>query len=167
MTNLDSVLKSRDIILLKKVHIVKAFSVVTYGWTVKQAECQRIETFKQWSWRSLLKVPWIARRSNQSILREISSENLVEGPMLKLEFQDFDHLMRIAGSLEKSLRLGKIEDRRRGCQRMRWLDGIANAMDINSLDGEGQGVLVCCSPWVCKESDTTGWLNNNNKCYFE
>ena len=98
---------------------------------------------------------------------------MLEGPVLKLEFQYFGHLMRIAGSLEKSLRLGKIEDRRRrGCQRVRWLDGITNAMDINlgkhrSLDGVGQGVLACCSPWVCKESDTTGWLNNSNKCYFE
>ena len=92
--------------------------------------------------------------------------------MLKLEFQDFGHLMRIAGSLEKSLRLGKIEDRRRrGCQRMRWLDGITNGnghkLGQTSLDGVGQGVLACCSPWVCKESDTTAWLNSNNKCYFE
>ena len=93
MTNLDSVLKSRDIILLKKVHIVKAFSVVTYGWIVKQAECQRIETFKQWCWRSLLKVPWIARRSNQSILREINPESSLKELMLKLKLQYFGHLI--------------------------------------------------------------------------
>ena len=132
MTNLDSVLKSRDIILLKKVHIVKAFSVVTYGWTVKQAECQRIETFKQWCWRSLLKVPWIARRSNQSILREINPEESLEGLMLKLKLQYFGHLIQTDNSLEKSLILGNIKGRRRrGHQRMRRLDVITKAMDMN------------------------------------
>ena len=115
MTNLDSVLKSRDITLLKKVHIVKAmvFSVVTYGWTVKKAECQRIDAFKQCCWRSLLKVSWIARRSNQSILREINPEYSLERLMLKLKLQYFGYFMQTTDSLEKSLMLGKIEGRRR------------------------------------------------------
>ena len=137
MTNLDSVLKSRDITLLTKVHIVKAmvFPVVMYScesWTIKKAECQRIDAFELWCWRRLLKVPWTARRSNQSILREINPEYSLEGLMLKLKLQYFGHLMRTDDSLEKSLMLGKIEGRRRrGHQRMRWLDGITNAMDMN------------------------------------
>ena len=124
MTNLDSVLKIRDITLLTKVRIVKAmlFPVVTYGcesWTVKKAEHQRTDAFKLWCWKRLLRVPWIARRSNKSILREISSEYSLEGLMLKLKLQYFGHLMRTNDSLEKSLMLGKIEGRRRGCQRIR------------------------------------------------
>ena len=137
MTNLDSVLRSRDITLPTKVPIVKAmvFPVVTYScesWTVKKAERQRIDAFELWCWKRLLKVPWTARRSNQSILREINPEYALEGLMLKLKLQYFGHLMRTADSLEKSLMLGKIEDRMtRGSQRLRWLDGITDAMDMN------------------------------------
>ena len=130
MTNLDSVLKSRNFILQTMVHIVKAmvFPVVTCShesWTVKKAEHQRIDAFELWCWRRLLEVQLIARRSNQSIVREINHEYSLEGLMLKLQY--FGHLMRIATSLEKSLMLGKIEGRRRGHQRMRWLDGITDA----------------------------------------
>ena len=120
-----------------KVCIIKAivFSVVTYGcesWTIKKAECQRIDAFKLWCWRSLLKIPWTARRSSQLNLREINSDYSLEGVMLKLKLQYFGHLMRIVNLLEKSLMLGKIEGRRRrGHQRMRWLDGITNAMNMN------------------------------------
>ena len=124
MTNLDSVLKSRDITLLTKVHLVKAmvFAVVMYGcecWTVKKAKHQRIDAFELWCWRRLLRVPWSARRSNQSILKEINPECSWEGLMLKLKLQYFGHLMRRANSLEKTLMLGKIEGRRRGQQRTR------------------------------------------------
>ena len=138
MTNLDSILKSRGITLPTKVHLVKAvvFPVIMYGcetWTIKKAEHQRIDAFELWCWRRLLKVPWTARRSNQSILKEISPEYSLEEPMLKLKLQYFGHLMRTASdSLEKSLIVGKIEGRRgRGCQRMRWLDGLTDAMDLN------------------------------------
>ena len=118
MTNLDSILKSRDITVLKKVHLVKAivFPVVMYGcesWTVKKAECQRIDAFELWCWRRLLRVPWTARRSNQSILKEISPECSLEGMMLKLKLQYFGHLMRRVDSLEKTLMLGRIGGRRR------------------------------------------------------
>ena len=136
MTNLDSMLKSRDIILPTKVCLVKAmvFPVIMYrceSWTVKKAECQRIDTFKLWWWRRLLRVPWIARRSNQSILKEISPGCSLEGLMLKLKLQYFGHLMRRVDSLEKTLMLGGIGGRRRrGRQRMRWLDGITNTMDM-------------------------------------
>ena len=128
MTNLDSVLKSRDITLLTKVHLVKTmvFPVVIYGhesWTIKKAEDQRIDAFELLCWRRLLRVPWTARRSNQSILKEISPEYSLEGLMLKLKLQYFGHLMRRTDSLEKTLMLGKIEGRRKSCQRMRWLDG--------------------------------------------
>ena len=137
MTNLDSVLKSRDITLLTKVHIVKAmvFPVVIYGcesWTVKEAERQRIDAFKLWCWRRLLKVPWTARRVNQSILREINPENSLEGLMLKLKLKYFNHLMQTADLLKKPLRLGKIESRRRReNQRMSWLDGVTDDIDMN------------------------------------
>ena len=137
MNNLDSILKSRDIILPTKVHLVKAmvFPVVMYEcerWTIKKAECQRIDVFELWCWRRLLGVPWIARRSNQSILKEISPEYSLEGLMLKLKLQYFGHLMRRPDSLEKTLMLGKIEGRkRRGRQWMRWLDGIIYSMDMN------------------------------------
>ena len=134
MTNLDSILKSRDISLPTNVHLIKAmvFPVVMYGcesWTIKKAECQRIDAFELWCWRRLLRVPWTTRRSNQSILKEISPECSLEGLMLKL--QSFGHLMRRADSLAKTLILGKIEGRRRrGQQRMRWLDGITDSKDM-------------------------------------
>ena len=136
MTNLDSILKSRDIILSTKVHLVKAmvFPVVMYGcesWTIKKAESQSIDAFELWCWRRLLRVPWTARWSNQSILKEISPGCSLEGLMLKLKFQYFGHLMRRANSFEKTLMLGRIEGRRRrGQQRMRWLDGITDTMGI-------------------------------------
>ena len=136
MTNLESILKSRDITLLTKVHLVKAmvFPVVVYGcesWIVKKAKSRRIDAFEPWCWRTLLRVPWTARRSNQSILKEISPEYSLEGLMLKLKLQYFGHLMRRADLLEKTLILGKIEGRRRGQQRMRWLDGITNSMHMS------------------------------------
>ena len=139
MTNLDSIFKSRDITLPTKVHLVKAmvFPVVMYGcesWTVKKAECRRIDAFDLWCWRRLLRVPWTARRFNQSILKEISPGCSLEGLMLKLKFQYFGHLMQRVDSLEKTLMLGEIGGRRkRGQQRMRWLDGFTNSMDM-SLD---------------------------------
>ena len=135
MTNLDSILKSRHITLPTKVCLVKAmvFPVVMYGcesWTIKKAEHRRIDAFELWCWQRLLRVPWTARRSNQSILKEISPGCSLEGLMLKLKLQYFGHLIRRADSLEKTLMLGKIEGRRRGRQRMRWLDGITNSMDM-------------------------------------
>ena len=135
MTNLDSILKSRDTTLPTKVHLVKAmvFPVVRYGyesWTIKKAEHRRIDTFELWCWRRLLRVPWTARRSNQSILKEISPGCSLEGLMLKLTFQYFGHLMRRTDLLEKTLMLGKTEGRRRRGQRMWWLDGITNSIDM-------------------------------------
>ena len=136
MTNLDRILKSRSITLPTKVHLVKAmvFPVVMYGcesWTIKKAEHRRIDAFELWCWRRLLRVPWTVRRSNQSILKEISLECSLEGLMLNLKLQYFGHLMQRADSLEKTLMLGKIEGgRRRGRQRMRWLDGITYSMDM-------------------------------------
>ena len=131
IVNLDSILKSRVISLPTNVHLVKAmvFPVLMYGcesWTIKKAEHQRIDTFELWCWRRLLRVPWTARSSNQSILKEISPEYSLEGLMLKLKLQYFGHLMWRADSFKKILMLGKIEGRRRGQQRMRWLDGITN-----------------------------------------
>ena len=137
MTNLDSILNSRDITLSTKVHLVKAmvFPVVTYGcesWTVKKAECGRMDAFELWCWRRLLRVPWTARRSKQSILKEISPGISLEGIMLKLKLQYFGHLMRRVDSLEKTLMLGGIGGRkRRGRQRMRWLDGITDLTDVS------------------------------------
>ena len=137
MTNLDSIVKSRDITLPTKVHLVKAMviPVVMYGcesWTIKQAERQRIDAFELWCWRRLLRVPWTARRSNQSILKEISPECSLEGLMLKLKLQYFGHFMQRVDSLEKTLMLGGIGGRRRrGRQRMRWLDGITDSMDMS------------------------------------
>ena len=137
MTNLDSIFKSRDITLPTKVHLVKAmiFPVVMYGcesWAVKKADRQRIDAFELWCWRRLLRVPWTARRSNPSIMKEISPGISLEGMMLKLKLQSFGHLMGRVDSLEKTLMLGGIRGRRRsGQQRMRWLDGITDSMDVS------------------------------------
>ena len=137
MTNLDSIFKSRDMTLPTKVRLVKAmvFPVVTYkceSWTIKKAECQRIDAFELWCWRRLLRVPWTARRSNQSILKETNPEYLLEGLMLKLKLQYFGHLIRRADPFAITLMLGKIEGRRRrGQQRMRWLDGITDSMGMS------------------------------------
>ena len=156
MTNLDNILKSRDIILPRKVCLVKAmvFPVVMYGcesWTIKTAVHQRTDAFELCCWNRLLRVPWTARRSNQSILKEISPEYSLEGLMLKLKFQHFDHLMWKADSLVKTLILGKIESRRRrGQQSTWWLDDITDSTDMSSSklwDGEGLGSLLCHSPW--------------------
>ena len=169
MINLDSTLKSGDITLSTKVRLVKAvvFPVVMYrceSWTVKKAERRKFDAFELWCWRRLLRVPRTARRSNQSILKEISPGCSLEGLMLKLKLQYFDHLMRRAGSFEKSLMLGKIEGRRRrGRQRMRCLDGITNSVDMGL--GRlwqlvmGHEDLACCGSWGCKELDTTERLN--------
>jgi len=137
MTNLDSIFKSRDITLPTKVHLVKVmvFPVAMYGcdsWTVKKAERRKIDAFELWCWRRFLRVPWTARRSNQSILKEMSPGCSLEGLMLKLKLQYFGHLMRRVDSLEKTLMLGGIRGRRRrGWQRMRWLDGITDSMDMS------------------------------------
>ena len=137
MTNLDSILKSREVTLPTMVCLVKAmvFPVVMYGcenWTIKKAERWRIDAFELWCWRGLLRVPWTAKRSNQCILKEISPECSLEGLMLKLKLQSFGHLIQRADSLEKTLMLGKIKGwRRRGWQRMRWLDGITDSMDMS------------------------------------
>ena len=137
MTNLDSILKSRNITLPTKVHLVKAmvFPVVKYGcesWTIKKAERRRIDAFELWCWRRLLRAPWTAKRSNQSILKEISPGISLEGMMLKLKLQYFGHLMQRVDSLERTLMLGGVGgSRRRGRQRMRWVDGITDLMDVN------------------------------------
>ena len=171
MTNLNNILKSRDITLPTKVHLVKAmvFLVVMYGcesWTIKKVERWRIDGFELCCWRRLLRVPWTARRSNQSSLKEITPEYSLAGLMLKLKLQYFGHLMQRTDSLEETLMLGKIEGRkRRGWQRMRWLDGRwhhqlnGHEFEQALVVGEGQGSLACSSPWGCKESDTTEWLN--------
>ena len=174
MTNLDSTLKSGDITLSTKVLTVKAivFPAVTFSWeswTVKKAESQRIDACKLWCWRRLLKVPWIARRSNQSILREINPKYSLEGLMLKLKLQYFGHLVQTDDSLEKSLTLGKMEGRRRrGHQRRRWLDGITDAMDMNL--GKRQEMVRGREPWhvavhwVAKSWAQLGdWTKNNRK----
>ena len=158
MTNLGSVLKSRDITLLAEVCIVKAmvFPVVVYkyeSWTIMKAEHQRIDAFELWCWRRLLRISWTVRRSNQSILKEISPEYSLEVLMLKLKLQYFGHLMPRANSLEKTLMLGKIEGRRRrGQQRMRWLDGITDSMDMSL--SKFQETVKEASPWGHKELDT-------------
>ena len=168
MTNLDSILKSRDITLPTKVLLFKAmvFPLVMYGcesWTIKKAECRRIDAFDLWCWRRLLRVPWTARRSNQFILKEISPECSLEGLMLKLKFQYFGHLIWSAGSLEKTLMLWKIEGRRRrGWQRMRLLDSITDRWTwvlVTWGSWWWAGGLSCCGPWGGNDSDTTEWLN--------
>ena len=173
---LDSILKSRNITLPTKVRLVKAlvFPVVMYGcesWTVKRAECQRIDAFELWCWRRLLRVPWTSRRSNQSILKETSPGRSLEGLMLKLKLQYFGHLMWRADSLEKTLMLGKIEGgMRRRQQRMRWLDGITDSMDVNLselrelvMDREAwraviHGVTKSWT-WLSDWTDRLNWLN--------
>ena len=142
------------------------FPVVMYGcerWSIKKAERRRIDAFELWCWRRLLRVLWTARRSNQSILKEISPGCSLEGMMLKLKLQYFGHLMQRTDPLEKTLMVGKNESRRRGWQRMRWLDNITNLMDMNLSKLRelvmDKGSLVCCNPWGHKESDTIEWLN--------
>ena len=169
MTNLDSILKSRDITLPTKVHLVKAmvFPVVMYGcesWAIKKAECRRIDTFKLRCWRRLLRVPWTARRSNQSILKEINPGCPLEGLMLKLKLQYFGHLMRRADSLEKTLMLEKVEGWEEKGMTEDEMVGWHHQLDGHEFGwtlgvGDGQGGLASCSPWGGKESDTTEQLN--------
>ena len=167
MTNLDSIFKSRDITLPTKVHLVKAMVFSSGHVWIWELDCEegrawRIDAFELWCWRRLLRVPCTERRSNQSMLKEISSGCSLEGLMLKLKLQYFGHLMQRTDSLEKTLMLGRIEGgRRRGRQRMRWLDHWLDGHEFEWTlgDGEGQGGQKCCSPWGCKELDTIEQLN--------
>ena len=166
MTNIDSIWKYRDITLPTKICIAKAmvFPVVMHGcesWTAKKAEHWRIDAFELWCWRRLLRVPWTARRSNKSTLKEISSEYSFEGLMLELKLQYFGHMIRRTDSLEKTLMLGKIEGRREGGDRGRdgWMASPTRWTWVWASSGSWwQGGLVCCSPWGCKESDMTEGL---------
>ena len=170
MANLDSILKSRDITFSTKDHLVKGmvFPVVMYGcesWTIRKGECRRIDDFRLWCWRRLLRVPWTARRSNQSILK-ISPGCSLEGLMLKLKLQYFGHLMWRADSIEKSLMLGKIEgSRRRGWQRMRWLASITDSMDMGL--GRLQQLVMDREDWravVYRVTKSQTWLSNWTEC---
>ena len=171
LTNLESILNSRDINLPTKIHLVKAMvlPVVMFGcesWTIKKADHQRTDAFKLWCWRRLLRVPWTARRSNQSILKEINCEYSLERLMLKLKLQYFGHLMQRADSLENTMMLGKIEGRRRGWQRMRWLDSIIDLVDMSL--SKLQKIVKDREAWhaavhgITKSQRWLKWLNNNN-----
>ena len=171
VTNLDNMLKSKHHFADKGPSSqALVFSSIMYrceSWTIRKSDWQRIDAFELWCWRKLSQVPWTARRSSQSIVKEINPEYSWEGLTLKLQY--FGHLMQRAGSLRKTLMMGKTDGRRRrGRQRMRWLDGITDSMDVSQWTpgaGDGQGGLACCDSWGCKGSDTTEWLNWT-ECYY-